>query len=246
MTHPRMDHGAGERAYPPAFNLPPVLWGLIVLLVAVHLVRVSGLVDDELVLSLFAFFPARFGADAVFFPNAPLLEELSRYWSLLTYSLLHADWIHLLVNGTWMMAFGSIVARRLEARRFLVLSAVGAVAGALAYLVAHPAEYAVLVGASAAVSAQVAAAARLMFASPFLVQRMNGPDLRRNPPLSLVETFTDRRALSFILVWLVVNVLFGLTGIGTSGEDRIAWEAHLGGFLSGLVLLGILDRRSER
>ena len=246
MTHPRMDDRFGDKAHPPVFNLPPVLWGLIVLLVAVHLVRVLGLVDDQLFLTLFAFFPARFGDDEVFFPNAPLLEELSRYWSFLTYSLLHADWVHLLVNATWMMAFGSIVARRLEARRFLVLSAVGAVAGALAYLFAHPTEYAVLVGASAAVSAQVAAAARLMFASPFLVQRINAPDFRRNPPLSLTQTFTDRRALSFILVWLVVNVLFGLTGIGASGEDRIAWEAHLGGFISGLVVLGILDRRSDR
>jgi membrane associated rhomboid family serine protease len=245
MTHPELGDRFRGRAHPPAFNLPTVLWGLIGLLAAVHLLRASGLFDDDLVLGLFAFFPARLGSDAVLFPDSPLLEEASRYWSLLTYSLLHADWLHLVVNCTWMMAFGSIVARRLEALRFVILSALGAIAGAVAYLVAHPVEFAVLVGASAAISAQVAAAARLMFVQPFMLQWMSAYDLRRIPPLSLVETFTNRRALSFILLWLVLNVLFGLTGIGTSGEGRIAWEAHLGGFISGLLLLGLLDRRAD-
>jgi membrane associated rhomboid family serine protease len=66
-------------------------------------------------------------------------------------------------------------------------------------------------------------------------------------PLSLAETFTNRRPLMFILVWLGLNYLFGATGIGApEGQGLIAWEAHLGGFFAGLLTLGIIDRQTRQ
>jgi len=48
----------------------------------------------------------------------------------------------------------------------------------------------------------------------------------------------------FILVWMGINVVFGVVGLGVSQDmASIAWEAHIGGFFTGLVVLSLLDRR---
>jgi membrane associated rhomboid family serine protease len=49
--------------------------------------------------------------------------------------------------------------------------------------------------------------------------------------------------LTFSLFWVVVNVLTGLTGIGTlPGLELVAWQAHIGGYFAGLLLSGPIDR----
>jgi membrane associated rhomboid family serine protease len=234
-----------RRRPPPALNVPRVVAWLIVVLVAVHLLRLYGPFSDEQIIYYFAFIPARFGADAAMMAGADIYDRGARIWSLVTYSFIHADWLHLAINCFWMLAFGSVVARRLKPVRFLILSAIGSIAGALTYYAFHPGQLAVLVGASAAISAQVAVAARFMFARLAGWQWSNEDEITRMKPLSLAGTFTNRRSLMFILVWLGLNYAFGTTGFGTpDGQGLIAWEAHIGGFAAGLLAVGILDRQN--
>jgi len=48
-------------------------------------------------------------------------------------------------------------------------------------------------------------------------------------------------------VWGAINLLAGLTGLGMGGETAlIAWQAHLGGFLAGLLLCGPFDALRPR
>ena len=55
------------------------------------------------------------------------------------------------------------------------------------------------------------------------------------PPTSVFE-----RLLAF---WVVLNVIFGLGVVSIAGtEGEIAWEAHVGGFLFGLLCFGFVDR----
>jgi membrane associated rhomboid family serine protease len=232
--------------HPPALNVPGIVLWLIALLAAVHLVRLYGLVSDETVIRYFAFIPARFSGDLALESGDSLLEQGARAWTLVTYSFLHADWVHLGFNSVWMLAFGSPLARRVGTVRFLMLSALGSAAGALTYYLFHPGQIAVLIGASAAVSAQVAGASRLIFARPVILTRAGEGLLRTVRPLTLVETFTHRMPLMFILVWLGLNYAFGASGFGMApGDAPIAWEAHLGGFLSGLLLFGLFDRKLD-
>ena len=62
------------------------------------------------------------------------------------------------------------------------------------------------------------------------------------PPLKLAAVFRERRALSFIVVWFVSNGLFGI-GAGTLGlsDAPVAWQAHVGGFVAGLLLFPWFD-----
>ena len=237
-----MEFESSPRRHPPAFNVPRIIPWLIGLLAAIHLFRLYGPVSDETVIYYFAFIPARLGGTLPV--GDSLLEQGARFWSLVTYSFLHADWMHWGFNSISMLAFGTPLARRLGAARFLLLSALGSIGGALAYYMLHPSQIAVLIGASAAVSAQVAGAIRLIFARPVLAGIAGERQIGPRPALTLSETFTSRMPLMFILVWLGLNYLFGATGIGMpAGEGLIAWEAHIGGFIAGLFLLGLLERK---
>jgi len=228
----------------PIFNLPGIVLAAAVLMAAIHVVRVYLLTDDQdlQVLIWFAFIPARYLAEAdIVFPS-PVLAQV---WTFATYALLHGDFTHLLVNLFWMAAFGSALARRFGATRFMLYSLVCAIAGVALHLVFYWGEMVPVVGASAAISGHMAAIARFGFSpgGPMTQSiRVSGQAGWRVPALSVVETLVHRRALLFLGVWFAVNFLFGIAGGSLLGEGtRIAWQAHVGGFVAGLLLFKWFD-----
>jgi membrane associated rhomboid family serine protease len=164
------------------------------------------------------------------------------WWTFLTYALLHANWTHLTINGVTLAAFGSPLARRFGGARFLVFLALTAIAGAAAHFALHPFELAPVVGASAAISGTMAASARFAFTR----FRAEGEPSASPRGASLSELWRNRQALTFIAVWFGVNLLFGLFPKATGETELIAWEAHVGGFAAGLLLLGLLDPARRR
>ena len=170
-------------------------------------------------------------------------------WTVLTYAALHADWMHFGVNSVWLAAFGAPVARRFGTFRFLLLFIVSAVAGALAHYAFHRFDATPVIGASAAVSGAMAASIRFVFQPGAPLGRVlsfNADESAayRQPALPLSRVFRDRRALTFLIFWFATNLIFGIgaqpLGITESG---VAWEAHVGGFLAGLLLFSWFDPR---
>lgn len=251
------------------FNVPGVVLAIIATLALTHGAREYVLNDaqDAWLLQHFAFVPGRLtylidpaGVADVFagFSGARgrVLEESGRFflgdgslqwWTFLTYSALHADWVHFGVNSVWLAAFGTPVARRFGAARFVALFAVTAIAGAAVHYGLHRFDLNPVVGASAAVSGAMAAACRFVF-------QPNGPlgegfnfgsgedAAYRQPAAPILHIFTNSRTMPFILLWFGVNFLFGISAgsLGIS-DNPIAWEAHVGGFLAGLFLFDLFD-----
>jgi membrane associated rhomboid family serine protease len=57
----------------------------------------------------------------------------------------------------------------------------------------------------------------------------------------------SRQILIFTVVWAAINIVAGVTGLGVGGESGlIAWQAHLGGFVAGLLLCGPFDALRPR
>ncbi len=229
---------APVRKREPALNLPSVIITLIVVVVGIHAVRTylfSALQDYQVIFN-FSFIPAYF--------TLPLNEvpyPMARYWSAVSYAFLHGDWTHVFVNLLWMVAFGSAVAKRLGTTRFLLFSVFAAIAGALAHFIMRPGDVVPVIGASACVSAYMGAASRFVLGRTGL-----GAGAMRNdchpPAMSLLQALTNRNVLIFVGVWMVLNFLFGTGVMPLAGENvEVAWEAHVGGFLFGLLAFSLFD-----
>lgn len=229
----------------PVFNIPTVVVGLLAVMALIHVARwllLSERGDLEVVLT-FAFIPARYDTSLVLGGAIPGGAG-AEVWSFVTYALLHADSTHLGFNALWLLAFGSAAARRFGTSRFLAFFAVTAAAGALVHLITHRGELAPMIGASASVSGAMAAAMRFAFqhGGPLGFWRAVDAQAYRVPALPLSGVLRDPRVFAFLVVWFGINLLFGVGSFPLAGEGQdIAWQAHIGGFLAGLLLFGVFD-----
>lgn len=224
----------------PVLFAPRIILVLLVLLISVHIFRVILLPEHEnFIITMFGVLPARYNPDVIqTFPGG----VWSAIPTILTYSFLHADFMHLAINCLWLLAFGSAMARLLGNGRFLVLYLASALAAGLAHVMVDSGSLVPMVGASGAISGTMGAGFRALPAFPGIAQAMMDNPRRSDRPLPLLS-LADRRFLLMSGVWLVSNILFGLTGIRV-GEDvlMIAWDAHIAGFVTGALLIGVLMR----
>lgn len=225
----------------PAFNVPGVVLGVIAVLVAVHVARGFLSPDAEVRLVLrAAFIPGRYEAPGLW-PGG----WGAAGWTFLTHALLHGSGLHLATNVIWLAAFGTAIARRFAAGRFLAFSALCAIGGALAHLAAHGGELVPMVGASGAISGHMAGAARFAFASGGPLGRFgtSDPAAYTRPAAPLIRVLRDGRVLGFLGAWFAINLAFGAGIIdpGLEAGSSVAWEAHIGGFLVGLFVFPLLD-----
>lgn len=214
---------------------------MLVIMVLIHGARaLLPLATDQEIIWMFGFVPARYDTSVLAgaFPGGVGAEV----WTFLTYAFLHADISHIVFNMLWMLPFGSAVARRFGAPRFFAFFAVTAIAGAFAHLITHQHQVAPMIGASAAVSGLMAAAIRFAFqyGSFLSFGRGDADAAARVPALSLAKSLRNSRVLVFLAVWFGLNVITGLGAIAV-GAQSIAWQAHIGGFLAGLLLFSVFD-----
>jgi membrane associated rhomboid family serine protease len=226
----------------PILTLPGALTAYVLLLAFFHL-RVLLPVDlENWTIDVFGFIPKRYDTTllAIEFPGG----EGAKVWTFVTYSLLHANLSHIGFNVLWLLPFGSALARRFGAIRFFLFMAVTAAAGALAHLVTHEHALAPMIGASASVSGTMAAAIRFAFVrGSFLsFNRGDADAAAKVPALSLSRALRNGRVLGFLGVWFAVNIIFGVGSIAIGADGAsVAWQAHIGGFLAGLLLFSLFD-----
>ena len=229
----------------PLFNIPTVVVVLIGIFAVIHFLRVEVLseFDRNYLDELFAFIPMRYDNSRL--PGGPLPGGVAaEIWSFVTYAFIHGSWTHLGVNVLWFLPFGSAVARRFGTLRFLGFFAVTAAAGALAYLFAHGGEDSAVIGASAAISGTMAGAMRFAFqrGGPLGFWREQDDTAYRVRALPLSGVWRDPRVVIFLVVWFGINFIFGATSLPITGSDQpVAWQAHIGGFLAGLLLFDWFD-----
>jgi membrane associated rhomboid family serine protease len=252
----------------PIFNAPPVVVGLAVLLVILYalfhwaspqvqdlIIRECAFVPGRLTVSIW---PARAvdlfiqaNADPAALDQVRAMRDLHalgggpKLWTLLTYGFLHGAWMHVLINTVWLLAFGPPVARRFGATAFLVFMGVTAVAAALAHWAVAPMDFMPLIGASGADSGLMGAAARFMFqpGAPLGPHADQSREIEAVPAASLRSMAADPRAQVFLIVWLATNFIFGAFAQSLGLSDMpVAWVAHLGGFIAGILVFPLFDR----
>jgi membrane associated rhomboid family serine protease len=152
---------------------------------------------------------------------------------LFTSMFLHGSWMHLLGNMWFLWIFGNNIEDSMGRMRYLVFYLVCGLAAALGQVVANPASGVPMVGASGAISG-------VMGAYLVLYPRVGVWTL---VPVGLFMTSVRLPAWVMLLYWAGLQLLSGVASIGLRGEGGgIAFWAHLGGFLAGVVLIKLFAR----
>ncbi|UWR23487.1 rhomboid family intramembrane serine protease [Sulfitobacter sp. S190] len=202
------------RDHNPSGRVPYVTYALMALNIVIFLwmLPVSG---DERALS-------RLYYDWALLPRR--VTQGDGYAGLVTSMFLHAGWLHLAGNMLFLWIFGDNVEDEMGHLKYLAFYlATGALSG-LAHVVADPASYIPTVGASGAI-AGVMGGYLLLF-----------PKAKVDILLVLIIIFR----VFPIPAWIMLMVWFGMQFIGGVGADPtaggVAYWAHAGGFVAGLVL----------
>ena len=205
----------------PIFDISPVVLGLAIANLAIHLV--VALLPDDLGLWLaynLGVVPARLTGHMAWGPFDPA--------TLVTYQFLHGGLEHLGMNMLALLAFGVGLERWIGPWRFLTLYLLCGIAGGLAQTAMFPDAQGPLIGASGAIAGCFAAIIRLMAG----MAQARGGGLAGLKQVGIIA-----------LVWVGSQLAFGLVG-GDTMLGLVAWWAHIGGFAAGLILIQFLVPRA--
>jgi membrane associated rhomboid family serine protease len=162
--------------------------------------------------------------------------------TIFTSMFLHGGLLHIAGNMLYLWIFGDNVEDALGHGRFLLFYVVSGVAAALAQTLVNPASAVPMVGASGAISGVLGAYLLLFPYARILTLITFGFFIR----------FVYVPAIVVLGFWIVVQFFAGVAAFSvTSASGReaggVAWFAHIGGFVAGIVLLFVLrPRRGPR
>lgn len=150
------------------------------------------------------------------------------YLTLLSAMFMHGSWMHILGNMLYLWIFGDNVEDLLGRGRYLVFYLVCGIAASLAQVFYAPGSHIPSLGASGAIAGVLGAYA-LKFP-------------RNKVRVLMMRTVTQMPAIFVLGLWIVLQVV---SQVGTpAGEaSGVAYMAHIGGFVAGLVLVMVMARR---
>jgi membrane associated rhomboid family serine protease len=216
----------------PTRHEPFVTWVLIAINCIVFLVQ-AGMDDGQLsaFVDRFALIPARYFDSARFDPFSP-----ATHLPLLTNAFLHGGWMHLILNMWTLWLFGPAIEDRLGPFMYLLFYLVCAVLASLTYAFLDPNSTIPALGASGAI-AGVLGSYTIMFPWSHVIVLV---------PVLFLPLFFTLPAFVFTGLWFVAQLLSGTAQLFVGHDSGgIAWWAHVGGFIAGMLLSPIM-RRSPR
>ncbi len=153
------------------------------------------------------------------------------YATLVTSMFLHGGWFHLLGNMLYLWIFGDNVEDLMGHGGYLLFYLLSGVIAAVAQILINPTSSTPVIGASGAI-AGVLGAYLVLFPRARILSLV---------PLGIFFWTVRVPALFFLPIWFFMQFLTGLASIGR--EVPIAWAAHIGGFVAGLILVFVFARR---
>jgi len=217
----------------PSFTTPVVTMGIIAINVVIFLYEVSlDPFSRNHLLMGYGVVPYSWGAEGL--PAA----VFSQGHKLVTSNFLHGGWLHLIGNMWFLWIFGDNVEDILGRRKYLLFYLACGVLAMLSQVVLTPDSRLPTIGASGAIAGVMGA---------YLVR------FPRSRIVTLVWVIIfvwviEIPATLILVYWLVIQLVSSLSEIGVSSASQgggTAWFAHVGGFLSGVILILLLKTRER-
>ena len=178
----------------------------------------------------FGLIPARLVHGALL---PPQLEWAPAWATVFTSMFLHGGWLHLGGNLLYLWIFGDNVEDALGRGRFVAFYLLCGVAAALVQTVSETTSMIPMIGASGAISGVLGAYMRLY------------PHARVRVLVPLFIVFYTMRVPAWMVLGLWFLFQLASSAMIQPGQGGVAFFAHIGGFLSGLILVGLLMPRRD-
>jgi membrane associated rhomboid family serine protease len=162
------------------------------------------------------------------FRDLPPTIPLPFWTTLFTSMFLHGGWMHLGGNMLYLWIFGDNLEKVMGAARFVIFYLVCGLAASFAHIVFGPGSNVPAVGASGAISG-------VLGGYLVLFPRNQVRVLTRGGIMSVP-------AIVVLGFWIVIQLLSGIGSMATTSETGggVAYMAHIGGFVAGLVLVKLM------
>jgi membrane associated rhomboid family serine protease len=210
-------------------NLPIVTWLIIALNAFVFLIELSVGPDHvEAFLQTYGLVPSDF------FAQIGLNESMH----IMSSMFLHAGWAHLIGNMWFLFIFGDNVEDRMGHFRYLVFYLLAGICAAFSQMLISPHSQIALVGASGAISG-VLGAYLLFFPSAKVLSLI---------PMGYYSRTTEIPAVFFLGFWFILQLFTGIVPLaaGMSQDNGgVAFWAHIGGFVFGIITCKLFDQGSS-
>ena len=213
----------------PTREIPVVNYVLIAINVIVYLfMALASPETQEAIVTRYAMVPAHF-ADGV---------TLADILTIFTSMFMHAGLAHLGGNMLYLWIFGDNVEDRQGHIQYLMFYLVGGVVASLTHLATNWGSELPTVGASGAIAA-VLGAYLVLFPASRIVTLI---------PLGFFSRLTTAPAFVFLGLWFILQLFEGVMSFGGADVSGVAFWAHVGGFVAGMVMVKLLptDDRRER
>lgn len=212
----------------PSGSFPAVTVTLIVACVVAFLYELASQNQLRELFSAYALIPAKISYTLE--SGRPLTDAVTPFFSSM---FLHGGWLHLIGNMWYLWIFGDNVEDALGPVGFLIFYLVTGLAAGVTHYVLQPESAVPTVGASGAISGVLAGYA-VLFPHARVVTLV---------PLGFFIQLMELPAVVLLVIWVVIQALSGLVSFGVGQSGGVAWGAHVGGFVAGLVLVKLFRPR---
>jgi len=217
----------------PSRRTPFVTWALVLINAAVFAYELS--LHDPGIERLFrehALIPARLSQLT---RGGALLEDPGAVLTLVTSMFLHGGWLHVIGNLWTLLIFGDNVEDRMGPLRYLAFYLVCGVAAGVTHVSFDPGSLVPTIGASGAI-AGVMGAYFLLYPRARVITIV---------PIFFYPLFVEIPAVVYLGFWFASQVFSGTLSVSEGPQEAggVAFLAHVGGFLAGLLLHRLFLRR---
>lgn len=215
----------------PSATTAYVTISVIAVCVAIFLWQFMLGVEGQQLVYQFGLIPA------VLFEYRPLPAELAvlpAWLTVISSMFLHGGWLHLLGNMLYLWVFGNNIEDAMGHSRFIIFYIVCGIAAAMAQVIPDTQSVIPMIGASGAISGVLGAYLMLYPRARVLVVI----------PIFFYMHIARIKAGWVLGIWFAIQIISSIAFEQSGGG--VAWGAHIGGFLAGILLIGIFKHRHVR
>ena len=214
----------------PTVGRPVVTYLLIGLCVLVFLMELGS--ESENIFLSYGLIPSVLMGHG--HPELQKFYVVPAYVTILTSMFMHGGWIHLFFDMLYIWIFADNIEGDLGPRNFIIFYLLSGVGAAMAQVLMDTSSQVPMIGASGAIEGVMGA---------YLINHSNTRVLVLNP-FDFFSQLIKIRALYVLGFWLVIQ--FIISSMMSLQGVRVAYAAHIGGFITGMVLILFFNKTTKR